>query len=106
MAVSELANAQYSLVSAIDSQTLVYDANSPFVYVSDFMTDTEMQEAQVAVTEIPVDVKTKYYWNVSRSADGTGALLHLFQVQRNDYMKPLLEKDGEDVYRHYQDRNA
>lgn len=75
MAVSELANAQYSLVSAIDSQTLVYDANSPFVYVSDFMADTEMQEAQVAVTEIPVDVKTKYYWNVSRSADGTGALL-------------------------------
>ena len=33
-------------------------------------------------------------------------LLLLFQVQRNDYMKPPLEKDGEDVYRHYQDRNA
>ena len=74
-ATSELANAQYSIVSAIDSQSLTFDAQSPFVYVADFVADGGSVEAQVTVTEIPVDVKTKYYWNVSRSADGTGSLL-------------------------------
>ena len=69
------ADAQYSIVSAIDSQSLKYDANSPFVYVSDFVTSDGTKEAQVAITEIPTDVKTKYYWNVTRSADGTGEYL-------------------------------
>ena len=72
---SNIATAQYSIVSAVDSQNLTYDANSSFVYVDDFVDDGNSVEAQVAITEIPAQVKTQYYWNVSRSADGTGELL-------------------------------
>lgn len=72
---TDLASTSYSIVSAIDSQDLVYDANTKFNYTTKFISSGNEVEAQVAVTEIPASVKTKYYWNVSRSADGTGTLL-------------------------------
>lgn len=72
---TEFAETVYSIVSAVDSQTLKYDANSTFTYITNFVYDGEEVAAQVAVTEIPASVKTQYYWNVSRSADGTGAYL-------------------------------
>lgn len=74
-AAGELAAAQYSFLSAVDSQDLVYDSQISFNYVSNFVSSTGEVEARVAIVEIPADIKTKYYWNVSRGADGTGELL-------------------------------
>ncbi len=74
-AADNLAETDYSIVSAIDSQNLVYDSNTSFTYVDNFVSGNSEVEAQVAIVEIPVDVKTQYYWNVSRSADGSGELL-------------------------------
>ncbi len=71
----DIATTQYSLLSAIDSQELVYDANTKFSYTTQFISSGTPVAAQVAITEIPADVKTQYYWNVSRSADGSGELL-------------------------------
>lgn len=72
---TDIANTSYSIVSAIDSENLVYDANSKFSYITNYISGGKEVAAQVTITEIPADVKTKYYWNVSRSADGTGELL-------------------------------
>ena len=71
----DIATTDYSIVSAIDSQDLKYDAQSQFTYITDFVSSGRQVPAQVVIVEIPVDVKSKYYWNVSRSADGTGELL-------------------------------
>ncbi len=71
----DIATTAYSLVSAIDSSNLTYDASSKFTYITNFISSEQEVPAQVTVTEIPADVKTQYYWNVSRSADGTGTLL-------------------------------
>ena len=72
---TELESTAYSIVSAIDSQDLKYDSQTKFAYISNFVSGGNEVEAQVAIVEIPASVKTKYYWNVSRSADGTGELL-------------------------------
>lgn len=72
---TDIANTRYSLVSAIDSQSLTYDANTQFSYITNFVSSGNEVAAQVAITSIPASVKTQYYWNVSRSADGSGELL-------------------------------
>ena len=72
---TELESTAYSIVSAIDSQDLKYDSQTKFAYISNFVSGGNEVEAQVAIVEIPASVKTKYYWNVSRSADGKGELL-------------------------------
>ena len=71
----EFSSTDYSIVSAVDSQNLKFDANTKFSYITNFASSEGEVEAQVAITEIPVEIKTKYYWNVSRSADGSGVLL-------------------------------
>ncbi len=71
----DFANRSYSIVSAVDSQDLVYDANSKFNYTTKFISSGSEVEAQVAIVEIPASVTTQYYWNVTRSADGTGEML-------------------------------
>lgn len=72
---TDISKTAYSIVSAVDSQDLVYDATSQFSYITNFISNNTEVAAQVVITEIPVDVKTIYYWNVSRSADGTGERL-------------------------------
>lgn len=65
----------YSIVSAIDSSDLTYDSSSTFTYMADFDNNGTATPVHAVVTEIPASVTTKYYYNVSRSADGTGDLI-------------------------------
>ncbi len=73
--VTDLASTSYSIVSAVDSQSLKFDANSKFTYITDFISSEKPVAAQVTITEIPADIKSQYYWNVTRSADGSGDML-------------------------------
>ena len=72
---NDFATTPYSIVSAVDSENLVYDADSKFTYITDYISSGNEVAAQVTITEIPASIKTQYYWNVSRSTDGTGELL-------------------------------
>ena len=72
---TDISTTSYSIVSAVDSDNLTYDADSKFSYITNFISSEDKVAAQVTITEIPADVKTQYYWNVSRSADGSGPLL-------------------------------
>jgi len=72
---SDITQNTYSLHSAIDSQTLEYDPSTSFSLVTDYLHDGTAVTAQVAMKEIPTAVKTQYYWNVSRGANGTGDML-------------------------------
>lgn len=75
LGASELANTPYSFHSAVDSENLVYDSNVTFNYVDNFVASSGEVEAKVAIVEIPASIKSKYYWNVTRSADGSGDYL-------------------------------
>ncbi|MGN0238343.1 MAG: alpha/beta hydrolase-fold protein [Lepagella sp.] len=69
-AKAQIANSQYALFNAIDSQDLQLDSSVSFVLHNDFeLSDGSTVNAVIAVKDIPVDVKTKYYWNVGRLLD-------------------------------------
>lgn len=71
----DLASTSYSIVSAIDSESLSYDSKSKFTYITNFVSSETEVPAQVTIVEIPASVKTQFYWNVARSGNGTGDLL-------------------------------
>ncbi|MGM9845543.1 MAG: alpha/beta hydrolase-fold protein [Muribaculaceae bacterium] len=76
-AAADITTAQYALFNAIDTQEVVIDNSVQFDLHNDFvLKDGSVVTAQILVKDIPVDVKTKYYWNVGRSnGDGTYTML-------------------------------
>ena len=80
---ADITTSQYTLFNAIDSQTVTIDNDVTFVLHNDFvLTNGNVVTAQVAVKDIPVDVKTKYYWNVGR-ANGEGGYDMLLSAVKN-----------------------
>lgn len=70
MKVADITTSHYALFNAIDSQEVTIDNDITFDLHNDFvLTNGSVVTAQVAVKDIPVEVKTKYYWNVGRAND-------------------------------------
>lgn len=76
-AAADITTSQYALFNAIDSQEVTIDNSVQFSLHNDFvLKDGSTVTAQILVKDIPVDVKTKYYWNVGRNnGDGTHTML-------------------------------
>lgn len=75
--VSAAVTGEYSLVNAIDdSSNLQFDPSVSFTLIDNYTPKgSEPKSAYVLVKDIPTEVKTKYYWNVANSLDGTGDML-------------------------------
>ena len=83
MRAADITTSQYALFNAIDSQEVAIDNSVSFTLRDDFvLTNGSVVTAQVAVKDIPVDVKTKYYWNVGR-ANGDGGYDMLLSSVKN-----------------------
>lgn len=79
---NDIFSTEYSVLTGFDTKELTYDSSLKFMTIDEYFSSANQPtKTKVLTTTIPADFKGTYYWNISRSADGTGELL--FEEPRN-----------------------